>query len=141
MARFDDVVDRLKSVTSNKEKKEEAKAKREENIIHEQMFRRMMQEELEKIQEMKLQIKSKECEKRDKKVNEERVNVQFPKLIITKFDGTSLDLFRFWNQFKSQIDKTEIGPVSKFSYPKELLIPTVRLVIDDLSLTSEEEHD
>ena len=70
-----------------------------------------------------------------------RVNVKFPKLIITKFDGTSLDWFRFWNQFKSQIGKTEIGPVSKFSYLKELLIPTVRLVIDDLSLTSQEERD
>ena len=141
MVHFDDVVDRLKSATSNKEKKEEAKANCEENIIREQTFRRMMQEELKKIQEMKLQMKSKECEKRDKKVNEERVNVQFPKLLITKFDGTSLDWFRFWNQFKSQIDKTEIGPVSKFSYPKELLIPTVRLVIDDLPLTSEEERD
>ena len=67
MTRFDDVVHRLKSAISNKEKKEEAKAKREENIIREQMSRRMMQEDLKKIQEMKLQMKSKECEKRDKK--------------------------------------------------------------------------
>ena len=51
------------------------------------MFRRRMQEEL-KIQEMKLQMKSKEYEKRDKIVNEERVNVKLPKLVITKFDGT-----------------------------------------------------
>ena len=54
------------------------------------MFRGRMQEEL-KIQEMKLQMKSKEYEKRDKIVNEERVNVKLPKLVITKFDGTSLD--------------------------------------------------
>ena len=52
MARFDDVVDRLKGAISNVEKKEEAKAKHEENIIQEEMFRRWMQEEL-KIQEMK----------------------------------------------------------------------------------------
>ena len=44
MARFDDVVNKLKSVISNEEKKEEAKAKHEENIIHEKMFRRRMQE-------------------------------------------------------------------------------------------------
>ena len=44
MVRFD-VVDRLSSAISNVEKKEEAKAKHEENI-HEQMFRRKMQEEL-----------------------------------------------------------------------------------------------
>ena len=57
MVRFD-VVDRLSSAISNVEKKEEAKAKHEENI-HEQMFRRKMQEEL-KIQDMKLQMNSKD---------------------------------------------------------------------------------
>ena len=104
MAHFDDVVDRLKSSISNVEKKE-AKAKHEENIIQEEMFRRRMQEEL-KIQEMKLQIKSNEYAKRDKTVDEERVNVKLSKLAITKSDGTSLD----W--FESEIDKAEIGPVS-----------------------------
>ena len=68
-------------------------------------------------------------QKRDKTVNKERVNVKLPKLIITKFDGKSLDLFRFWNQFESEIDKAAIGSVSKFSYRKELLIPRVRLVL------------
>ena len=80
------------------------------------MFRRKIQEEL-KVQMMKLQMKSKDYEKRDKVVNEERVNMKLPKLIITKFDGTSLDWFRFWNQFESdwsEIDKTEISPASKF---------------------------
>ena len=75
-------------------KKEEAKAKHEENIIQEVMFRRRMEEEL-KIQEMKLQIKYKKHEKRDRIVNEERVNVKLPKLVITKFDGTFLDWFPF----------------------------------------------
>ena len=117
MACFDYVVNRLKSEIFKMEKKEVAKAKHEENIIQEEMFRRRMQEEL-KIQEMKLQMKSKEYEKRDKIVNEERVNVKLPKLVITKFDGTSLDWFRFWNQFESEIDKAEIGSVSKFSYLK-----------------------
>ena len=97
-------------------------------IIQEEMFRRKMQEEL-KIQEMKLQMKSKEYEKRDKIVNEERVNAKLHKLVITKFDGTSLDWFYFWNQFESEIDKAEIGPVSMFSYLKKLLIPIVRLLI------------
>ena len=56
-----------------------------------------------------------EYEKTDKIVNEERVNVKLPKLIIKKFDGTSLDWFRFWIQFEREIDKAEIGSVSKFS--------------------------
>ena len=97
-------------------------------LFRDEMFRRRMQEEL-KIQEMKLQMTPKEYEKRDKIVNEERVNVKLHKLVITKIDGTSLDWFYLWNQFESEIDKAEIGPVSMFSYLKKLLIPIVRLLI------------
>ena len=60
-------------------------------------------------------MKSKEYEKRDEVVNEERVNVKLPKLVITKFDGTFLDRFLFWNQLESDIDNAEIGLVSNFS--------------------------
>ena len=42
-------------------------------------------------------MKSKEYDKRDKIVNEKRVNVKLPKLVITKFDGTSLDWLRSWD--------------------------------------------
>ena len=63
-------------------------------------------------------MKSKEYEKRDKIVNEERGNVKLPKLVITKFDGTFLDWFRFWNQL--EIGKAEIGPASRYSYLEEL---------------------
>lgn len=59
MTRFDDVVDRLKNAFSHEEGREETKAKYEENIFQEDMFRIRTQEELE-IQEMKLQMKSKE---------------------------------------------------------------------------------
>ena len=69
-----------------------------------------MEEEL-KIQEMKLQMKYNEHEKRDKIVNEERVNVKLPKIVITKFDGTFLDWFCSRNQFESENGKAEIGPV------------------------------
>ena len=96
MACFDDVVSRLESAISNVRKKEEAKTKHEENIIHEEMFGGRMQEEL-KMLEMKLEMKSKEYEKKDKIVNEERANVKLPKLVIKMFDGTSLDWIGFWN--------------------------------------------
>ena len=56
MARFDDVIDRLKKAISNVEKKEETSAKNDENIIQEEMFRRRIQQDL-KIQKMKLQSK------------------------------------------------------------------------------------
>ena len=52
MVRFDDAADSFMSEISNVEKKGEAKAKHEENIIQKEMFRRRMQEKL-KIQDMK----------------------------------------------------------------------------------------
>ena len=58
------------STISSVEKKEEAKAKHEENIIAEEVLKGKVQEELN-FQEMKLQIKSKEYQKTDKIVNEE----------------------------------------------------------------------
>ena len=63
--------------------------------------------------------------------------MKLPKLDITKFDCTHFDWFRFWNQFKIQIDKFDLPQVSKFSYLKELVIPKVRLLIDSLPFTSE----
>ena len=91
MACFDDVFDRLKSAISNVEEKEEAKVNHEENIFQEEKYY------------------SKEYEMRDKIVNEERINVKFPKLVIIKINGTSLDWFRFWNQFENEIGNAEIG--------------------------------
>ena len=54
-----------------------------------------------------------------------------------KFNGTHLDWFRFWNQFESDIEKSELPPVSKFSYLKELVSPNVRSLIDGLPFTTE----
>ena len=62
---------------------------------------------------------------------------KLPKLVITKFDRTYFDWFRFWNQFESQLDKCDLPQVSKFSDLKELVIRKVRLLIDSLHFTSE----
>ena len=58
-------------------------------------------------------------------------------MFITKFNGTHLDWFRFWNQFESDIEKSELSPVSKFSYLKELVSPKVRSLIDGPPFTAE----
>ena len=34
--------------------------------------------------------------------SDEKVSVKLPKLKITKFEGTTIDWFRFWNQFKTE---------------------------------------
>ena len=62
---------------------------------------------------------------------------KLPKLSITKFSGTHLDWLRFWGQFESEIDKASLAPVTKFSYLKELVIPSVRVIIDGLPFNSE----
>ena len=58
-------------------------------------------------------------------------------MIISQFDGTHLDWFRFWNQYETQIDKSGLSPISKFSYLKELLAPKARVLIDGLPFTTE----
>ena len=97
-----------------------------------------MEEEM-KIEEIKIETKKKGFEfSRDEIVtSDEKVSAKLPKLKITKFEGTALDWFRFWNQFETEIDQVQISPISKFSYLKELLVPKVRLLIDGLPFTSE----
>ena len=41
---------------------------------------------------------------------------KLPKLVITKFQGTHLDWTRFWNQYETEIDKSNITQVAKLSY-------------------------
>ena len=91
-------------------------------MIQEERFRRRMEEEV-KIEEMKMEMKKKGFEfSRDEIVkSDEKVSVKLPKLKITKFEGTTLEWFRFWNQFETEIDQVQISPISKFSYLKELL--------------------
>ena len=87
--------------------------------------------------------KKEEREKEEKRKEDSLLNdckvskTKLPKLVITKFDGTHLDWFRFWNQFESQIDKCDLAQLPKFSYLKELVIPKVCLLIDSLPFMSE----
>ena len=79
---------------------EEAETRRDEDLIQEESFRRRI-EEVVKIEEMKMEMKEKSFEfSRDEIVKSyEKVRVKLPKLRITKFEGTTLARFRFWNQF------------------------------------------
>ena len=99
--------------------REEAEVRRKEDLIQEERFRRRMEEEV-KIEEMKMEMKKKGFEfSRDEIVkSDEKVSVKLPKLKITKFEGTALDWFRFWNQFETEIDQVQISPISKFAYLK-----------------------
>ena len=62
---------------------------------------------------------------------------KLPKLAITKFNGTNLDWTRFWGQFTEGIDKSGMAAITKFSYLKEFVVPTVRRSIDCLPFTAD----
>ena len=110
------------------DKKEMAFAK----VKHEE---RMSQERELLDQKVKFQkaVEASQQEQNAKKT----VTAKLPKLSITKFDGTFANWLPFWNKFEAEIDKTELAPVTKFAYLKELLESKVRTDIDGLPLTRE----
>ena len=121
-----------------KREKEADDAEQEERRIQRRL------EEKRRILEMQMEVKKKEEREKEEKKKEYSLwndykfsKMKLPKLVITKFDGTHFDWFRFWNQFESQIDKCDLPEVSKFSYLKEFVIPKVCLLIDSLPFTSE----
>ena len=92
-----------------------------------------------KIEEMKKEMNKMDFEfcRNEIVIYDENISVKLCKLKITKFGGTALDWFWFWNQFETEIDQFQISPISRFLYLKELLVPKVRLLIDGLLFISE----
>ena len=119
MTRYYEVVDRMKSCLEDLQEKKEAATRKKEDEMQEERFRRRMEEELE-IEKKKMEIQKKSYEMREEKiVREERSKtVKLPRLYITKFEGTHIAWFRFWNQYEAEIDRSELHPVSKFNYLK-----------------------
>ena len=62
---------------------------------------------------------------------------KLPKLVITKFNGTYADWPRFWGQYSKTIDKTNVPPVTKFTYLRELLDAKVRKTVEALPHSAE----
>ena len=59
-------------------------------------------------------------------------------MVISKFEGTAFDWFRFWNQFETEIDQQDhVSHVTKYSYLKEFLLPHVRYLVDSVPFASE----
>ena len=103
----------------------------------EKRMQRRLEEE-RRIQEMKAEMKKLKKTEERRGSREDEVRVKLPRLVISQFEGTHLDWFRFWNQHETQIDKTGLSPISKFSYLKELLGPKARVIIDGLPFTTEQ---
>ena len=62
---------------------------------------------------------------------------KLPKLVISKFEGSYMDWPRFWSQFSETIDKTNIAPISKFTYLCGLLDSMVKCTVEALAFTAE----
>ena len=91
------------------------------------------------MEEMKLKMKRK-YEKENKSKSEREQNlpqVKFPKLKISKFEGTHIDWEGFWSQFECEIDRVEFLQITKFNFLMEMLKPSVRVLVDGLPFTTE----
>lgn len=66
---------------------------------------------------------------------------KLPKLSITKFNGRIEEWLPFWGKFTSEIDSTNLAPLTKFGYLKELLERHGGKDIDALPFTAEGYED
>ena len=81
----------------------------------------MVEEEME-IEQMKMDLKKKTYEMIDTivKCQERAVFVKLFKPTTTKFEGTLLDQFRFWNSFEIEIDKVDINSARSLTLKSSL---------------------
>ena len=60
--------------------------------------------------------------------------VKLPKLVILSVTGTHIDFSQIWNQFETQIDKSDLHCAIKLSYLNDMLVLKFQLLIKGLSL-------
>ena len=107
-----------------------------EEALLEKEREKQLKFEKEKL-EMKLKYEEKSAELRNGKQGEPSgSNAELPKLSITKYDGKYEQWLPFWNKFCVETESTNLAPVTKFAYFKELLQPQVRADIDGLPFST-----
>ena len=135
ISKFDAVMSSLEREIQLLADSDEAKSRRREDQKQEVEFRKKLEQE-KQLEEMRIEMR-KQFEKKEEQKKEDP-KTKLPKLIISKFEGTALDWFRFWNQFEIEIDQQDyIIPVTKHSYLKEFSLPHVCKLVNSLPFTSE----
>ena len=128
-------VKRLKEWLENRVRKQEMK-ERDEQIRHDTKLHETRMEFQTELQNAK---KDAQPESKVPTTSESStmrgIQARLPKLVITKFDGTSMDWQRFWGQFEETIDKTSIASITKFAYLRKLLSHKVKKTVEALPLT------
>ena len=121
MAWLDGVASELEKSVKRLNDGEQAKTQSKMDQEQEENFRRRYEEMW--LEEMRMEMRKKYVDSEGKKSASESNKVKLPKLVISKFEGTALDWFHFWNQFETEIDKQDISPETNFSYLKEFFSP------------------
>ena len=137
---FDETMDLLRNAIESLNEQTSREARQIEQKMEDQRRKQLHEIEInheEKKLELRRKYEKKMEESQFRSMKEDKQSVKLPKLVIMKFQGTHLDWQRFWNQFETEIDRAEIGQITKFSYLKELLVQKVRLAIDGLPFTVE----
>ena len=107
LGKFENITKDVRHVVSEIKRKEGEK-------LDEEKRRRVLEDEIE-LEKAKLEVRSKfEASPKASSVGE--MGAKLPKLVISKFQGNHLDWVRFWNQFETEIDKSNITQVAKLSY-------------------------
>ena len=91
----------------------------------------------QELLEQKAAYKSKLKDEGHANQNNKLSGAKLPKLPITKFNGTYEAWLPFWGKFSSEIDSASLPRLTKFSYLKELLEPSIREGIDGRPFTEE----
>ena len=120
-------------ITATKENIEEEK--RQKNLQEEESRLKRIYDEEKHREQMRSEIR--QAQRKGDETTTTTTKAKLPKLVITKFKGTYLDWTRFWAQIQTEIDKSNIPQVTKFSYLKELLATNVRVLVDGLPFSAE----
>ena len=94
------------------------------------------------LREAKMKLQAQQINKESKEPTSSEISIpnlqaKLPKLTITIFDGLYGDWQRFWGQFSETIDKTNVPPVTKFTYLRELLCDKAKRAVEALPFTAE----
>ena len=112
------------------EEEEQAVEKHKQNMV----FERELLEQKEKFEKNREEQRAAAQTAEQLKLSSA---AKLPKLTITKFNGRIEEWLPFWGKFTSEIDSTNLAPLTKFGYLKELLEKHVRADIDGLPFTQE----
>ena len=115
-------------------KLEAEKQEREEKM----QFEIKLHETKLKLQEdLQLKAETQTAQKPSVETSASTGEAKLPKLVITRFNGTYADWPRFWGQYSETIDKSNVPPVTKFAYLRELLDARVRKTVEALPHSAE----